>query len=80
MKLLIMLLHPSQVQMLSQHPVLRHRQCSSLQVRHQILHTYKTKVEIIVFHILIFMFLHSRQETKDNELHVNKRPPTLISS
>jgi hypothetical protein len=75
-----LLFHPSQVQMFSQHPVLRHRQCSSLNVRDQIPDTHKIKVEIIVLYILIFAFLHSRQERKDNKLNGSKRLPNLISS
>jgi hypothetical protein len=38
--------------------------CSSLTVRHQISHPYKTTGKIIVLHILNFTFLHSRREDK----------------
>jgi hypothetical protein len=36
--------------------------CSSLDVREQVLHPYKTTGKIIVLYILIFMFLNSRRE------------------
>jgi len=38
--------------------------CSSLSVRDQVLHPYKTKDEIMVLYILTFMFRESRQEGK----------------
>jgi hypothetical protein len=36
--------------------------CSSLNVRNQVLHPYRTRGKIIVFYILIFKFFDSRLE------------------
>jgi TctA family transporter len=38
--------------------------CSSLNVRDQVSHPYRTTCKIIVLFILIFMFLESRREDK----------------
>jgi hypothetical protein len=38
--------------------------CSSLKVRGQVAHPYRTTGKIIVFYILIFVFLGSRREDK----------------
>jgi hypothetical protein len=58
-------LHLSSDQIFSQHPVLKHPQSiSSLNVREQVSHPYRTTDKIIVLHILIFMFFDSRREDK----------------
>jgi hypothetical protein len=47
-----------------QHRVLKHPQSMFLNVSDQISHQYRTKANIIVLHVLIFMFLDSRREDK----------------
>jgi hypothetical protein len=46
------------------HPVQKHPPCSSLNVRDQVSHSYRTTGKIVVFCILIFMFLDSSREDK----------------
>jgi hypothetical protein len=46
--------------------------CSSLNVRDQVPHQYRTTSKIIILYILIFMFLDSRRVHK-NSSHVNIR-------
>jgi hypothetical protein len=38
--------------------------CSSIKVRYQVSHPYRTTAKIIVFYILNIMFLNSRREDK----------------
>jgi hypothetical protein len=38
--------------------------CSSLNLRHQVSHPYRTTGKIIILYVLIFMFLHSKREDK----------------
>jgi hypothetical protein len=47
-----------------QHSVLKHNLCSSLSVREQISHPYKTRKLYSVYRTLIFVFLDRRQEDK----------------
>jgi hypothetical protein len=48
-----------------QHPVFKHPNlCSSLNVRDQVSHPYRTTGKIIIFHILIFKFFDSSREDK----------------
>jgi hypothetical protein len=49
----------------SQNPVLKHLSlCSSLSVRDQVSHPYKTTGRIMVLYILTFTFLDSRRDDK----------------
>jgi hypothetical protein len=65
MKLFIMQFSPTSCHFIplmskySQHPALRHTHCSSLNVRDQVSHTYRTTGKLIILYILIFMFLDS---------------------
>jgi hypothetical protein len=49
-----------------QHPILKNTLglCSSLNVRDQVLHPYRTTDKIIVLYIQMFLFLDSKREDK----------------
>jgi hypothetical protein len=53
---------------------------SSLDVRDQFSHPYKTTGRISVMYILIFTWSHSRRKTKDYELRGRKHSQNLVRS
>jgi hypothetical protein len=55
-----------------------HNLCSSLSVKDQILHLYKTTGKVKVPYILIFKFLERRWEAKDLELNGSKHSPNYM--
>jgi hypothetical protein len=55
-------------------------QCSSLNVRDQVLHLYRTTGKIIVLYILILTFFDSRQEDRRSALNGSKHYQNSISS
>jgi hypothetical protein len=54
--------------------------CSSLNVRHQVSHPYKTTDKTVVVYILIFMVLDCRRKTKSSELNGSKHYPNSVAS
>jgi hypothetical protein len=52
--------------------------CSSLRVRDEVSHPYKTIGKLIVSCILIFKFLERRGEDKIFEVNSSKHSPNLI--
>jgi hypothetical protein len=56
---------PLQSKHFSEHPVLKHSLFSSLDIRDQVSHPYKSTSRIIVHHISIYIFVYSRREKKN---------------
>jgi hypothetical protein len=54
--------------------------CSTLSVRYEFLHPYKTTAEIIVLYILMFSFLWKGRKTKDSDMNNSKHSANLICS
>jgi hypothetical protein len=54
--------------------------CSSVGVRDQVSHQYKTTGKIIALYVLMFSFYKGDGKTNDSELEGFKRPPNLICS
>jgi hypothetical protein len=54
--------------------------CSSLSVRYQVSHPYKTTGRIMVLYILTFTFLDTGGMTKDCEPNGSKHSPSLVCS
>jgi hypothetical protein len=54
--------------------------CSSLHVRHQVSHPYRTTGIITVLHILMFMFFDSRREDRSSGPNCSKHYQNSISS
>jgi hypothetical protein len=53
--------------------------CSSLNVRDQVSHSYRTTGKIIVLYIIIFTFSDSRRKIEGSELNGSKHYPNSIS-
>jgi hypothetical protein len=56
-----------------QHSIVKHRQCSSLSMRHQVPHHYK-KVKLCFVNCDLQVF----REENDSELNASPHPPTIL--
>jgi len=54
--------------------------CSSLSLRHQVSHPYKTTGKIVVLYILIFLFWYSKLEGKESAPNYSKHFLTSVCS